>query len=156
MASMPANPGAASVRPTANSIVPHGITYDPRRKLLLTADRGNKRLEYFTLNGLYHSTVEAPEITAPCNADVWGDYVLVPDLDGPLVILDKENKVISVHRSRQTARGARLPASARCHLAGQRRHRRLHLEPRPPRLLETSACRRELKAAGHGHNRESN
>ena len=25
---------------------PHGITYDPRRKLLLTADRGNKRLEY--------------------------------------------------------------------------------------------------------------
>ena len=75
---------------------PHGITYDPRRKLLLAADRGNKRLEYFTLNGLYHSTVTAPEITAPCNADVWGDYVLVPDLDGPLTILDKENKVISV------------------------------------------------------------
>ena len=75
---------------------PHGITYDPRRKLLLAADRGNKRLEYFTLNGLYHSTVTAPEITAPCNADVWGDYVLVPDLDGPLTILDKDNKVISV------------------------------------------------------------
>ena len=75
---------------------PHGITYDPRRKLLLTADRGNKRLEYFTLNGLYHSTVTAPEITAPCNADVWGDYVLVPDLDGPLTILYQDNKVISV------------------------------------------------------------
>jgi hypothetical protein len=75
---------------------PHGITFDPRRKLLLTADRGNKRLEYFNLNGLYHSTIEAPEITAPCNADVRGDYVLVPDLDGPLIILDKENKVVSV------------------------------------------------------------
>ena len=75
---------------------PHGITYDPRRKLLLTADRGNKRLEYFTLNGLYHSTITAPEITAPCNADIWGDYVLVPDLDGPLTILDQDNKVISV------------------------------------------------------------
>jgi len=25
-----------------------------------------------------------------------GDYVLVPNLDGPLVILDKENKVVSV------------------------------------------------------------
>jgi len=75
---------------------PHGITFDPRRKLLLTADRGNKRLEYYNLNGSYHSTVEAKEITAPCNADIWGDYVLVPDLDGPLIILDKENRAISV------------------------------------------------------------
>ena len=75
---------------------PHGITYDPRRKLLLTADRGNKRLEYFTLAGQYHSTIQAPEITAPCNADIRGDYVLVPDLDGPLVILDKDDKVVSV------------------------------------------------------------
>jgi len=75
---------------------PHGITFDPRRELLLTADRGNKRLEYFTLNGLYHSTIEAKEITAPCNADIRGDHVLVPDLDGPLVILDRDNKVISV------------------------------------------------------------
>jgi sugar lactone lactonase YvrE len=75
---------------------PHGITYDPRHKLLLTADRGNKRLEYFTLNGAYHSTIQAKEITAPCNADIRGDFVLVPDLDGPLVILDKENKVVSV------------------------------------------------------------
>lgn len=75
---------------------PHGITYDPRRKLLLVSDRGNKRLEYFTLNGLYHSSVEAKEITAPCNADVWGDYVLVPNLDGPLAILDKENKPVAV------------------------------------------------------------
>jgi DNA-binding beta-propeller fold protein YncE len=75
---------------------PHGITYDPRRQLLLVADRGNKRLEYFTLNGLYHSTVEVKELTAPCNADVWGEYVLVPDLNGPVVILDKDNQAISV------------------------------------------------------------
>jgi hypothetical protein len=75
---------------------PHGITYDPRRKLLLTADRGNKRLEYFTLSGAYHSTIEAKEITAPCNADIQGEHVLVPDLDGPLIILDKDNVVVSV------------------------------------------------------------
>jgi hypothetical protein len=75
---------------------PHGITYDPRRKLLLTADRGNKRLEYFTLSGFYRSTIEAKEITAPCNADIRGDYVLVPDLNGPLVILDNDNRVVSV------------------------------------------------------------
>jgi hypothetical protein len=75
---------------------PHGITYDPRRKLLLISDRGNHRLEYYSLNGLYQSTVEAPQITAPCNADIWNDFVLVPDLNGPLVILDKDNKVVSV------------------------------------------------------------
>jgi len=75
---------------------PHGITYDPRRRLLLVADRGNQRLEYFMTNGLYHSTVVTPESQAPCNADIWGDYVLVPDLNGPLVILDQENKAISV------------------------------------------------------------
>lgn len=75
---------------------PHGITYDPRRKLLLVSDRGNKRLEYYTLNGQYHSTVEAREIISPCNADVRGDEVLVPNLDGDLVILDRDNKVVSV------------------------------------------------------------
>ncbi len=75
---------------------PHGITYDPRCKLLLISDRGNRRLEYFTLNGIYHSTITAPEISAPCNADIWTDFVLVPDLNGPLVILDKDNKVTSV------------------------------------------------------------
>ena len=75
---------------------PHGITFDPRRNLLLVADRGNQRLEYFTTAGHYDSTVKAPEITAPCNADVLGDYVLVPDLDGKLVILDKNNTTVSV------------------------------------------------------------
>jgi hypothetical protein len=75
---------------------PHGITYDPRRQLLLVADRGNQRLEYFTLTGQYHSTVVAPEIKAPCNADIWGDYALVPNLHGPCVILDKDNQTVSV------------------------------------------------------------
>lgn len=75
---------------------PHGITYDPRRKLVLTADRGNHRLEYFTVDGFYHSTITAKEITAPCNADIRGEHVLVPDLNGPLVILDKDNQVVSV------------------------------------------------------------
>jgi len=80
---------------------PHGITFDPRRQLLLIADRTNKRLEYFTLNGFYQGTIEAKEITAPCNADVRGDDLLVPVLNGPLVILDKDNKVVSVIEQRK-------------------------------------------------------
>jgi DNA-binding beta-propeller fold protein YncE len=75
---------------------PHGITLDPRCGRLLVADRGNKRLEYFELNGKYHSTITAPEIQAPCNADVQGEHVLVPNLDGPVVILDKDNRTVSV------------------------------------------------------------
>jgi TAT (twin-arginine translocation) pathway signal sequence len=75
---------------------PHGISYDPRRKMLLIADRSNKRFEYYTLNGFYHSTFEAKEMAAPCNADIQGDYALVPDLNGPMVVLDKDNQVVSV------------------------------------------------------------
>jgi hypothetical protein len=75
---------------------PHGITYDPRRKLILTADRGNKRLEYFELNGRYHSTIQVKELSAPCTADIQGDFLLVPDLDGPVVILDRDNQAVSV------------------------------------------------------------
>ncbi len=75
---------------------PHGIAYDPRHGNFLVADRGNRRLEQFSLAGVYQSTVQAAEITAPCNADIWGDFALVPDLNGPLVILDKANKVVSV------------------------------------------------------------
>jgi len=75
---------------------PHAITYDSRRQLLLICDRSNKRLEYYTLHGLFHSTLEAKELAAPCNVDLWGDYALVPDLNGPVGILDKDNKVISV------------------------------------------------------------
>ncbi|MGN6552483.1 MAG: hypothetical protein ACTHLW_01960 [Verrucomicrobiota bacterium] len=74
---------------------PHAITFDPRRQLLLTCDRSNKRMEYTTANGLYHSTIDAKEITAPCNVDFWGDYALVPDLGGPVYILDKDNRVVS-------------------------------------------------------------
>jgi len=75
---------------------PHGISYDPRRKLLLVCDRGNHRLEYFSVEGLYQSSLAIPAGKAPCNTDFWGDYALVPDLDGPVVILDKDNQTVSV------------------------------------------------------------
>lgn len=75
---------------------PHGITYDSRRKLLLVADRGNHRFEYYSLNGLYQSSFEIPAGKSPCNADIQGDFALVPDLDGPVFILDKDNQQVAV------------------------------------------------------------
>ena len=102
---------------------------------MLTADRGNKRLEYFTVSGAYHSTIEAKEITAPCNADIQGDHVLVPDLDGPLVVLDQDNRVVSVIEVGRLFGRAWIPPPPRCHLAPQRRRCRLHLESRSAGLL---------------------
>lgn len=75
---------------------PHGITFDTRKQLLLVADRTNKRLEYYDLRGRYQSTVQAKEISAPCNVDIFGEHALVPNLNGTVVILDKENSVESV------------------------------------------------------------
>lgn len=75
---------------------PHGITFDSRKQLLLVADRGNKRLEYYDLKGKYQGSVQAKEITAPCNVDISGDHALVPNLDGTAVILNGENHAESV------------------------------------------------------------
>lgn len=75
---------------------PHAIAYDPRCQRLLICDRSNRRLEYYTPYGAYHSSVQLPEMQAPCNTDFQGEFVLVPNLDGPMVILDKENRAISV------------------------------------------------------------
>lgn len=75
---------------------PHGITWDPRHDMFCISDRGNARLEYYTGQGLYHHSVTAPEITQPCNVDVWGDHLLVPNLDGTVAILDRDNKPAAV------------------------------------------------------------
>ena len=75
---------------------PHAISYDPRRKLALICDRSNQRLQYYTSDGFYQSTVQLPEMKAPCNTDFQGDFVLVPNLDGPMLILDKDNQVVSI------------------------------------------------------------
>jgi len=75
---------------------PHAIAFDPRRNQLLICDRSNQRLQYYDTDGFYQSTLQLPGIQAPCNTDFQGDFVLVPNLDGPLVILDQDNQPVSV------------------------------------------------------------
>lgn len=74
---------------------PHAITYDPRRKQLLICDRSNQRLQYYGLDGFYQSTLQMPEMKAPCNTDFQGEFVLVPNLDGPMLILNGNNELVS-------------------------------------------------------------
>jgi DNA-binding beta-propeller fold protein YncE len=75
---------------------PHGLHVDKRGKepLLAVADRGNHRIQYFTLDGKFVKFVTAG-MRQPCHFDTRGDIMLVPDLDSVVTLLDKDNRVIA-------------------------------------------------------------
>ncbi len=74
---------------------PHGIILDARgsEPNLTVADRSNKRLQRFTLDGKHIDFVE--DFPAPCHFNIYknGD-VVVPDLFARVTLLDSNNKVI--------------------------------------------------------------
>lgn len=75
---------------------PHGITVDYRlsEPNLIVADRSNKRLQRFTLDGKHIDFIE--NFPAPCHFGFYknGD-VVVPDLFAKVTVLDKDNKVVA-------------------------------------------------------------
>jgi len=73
----------------------HGIWIDDRdgEKKVVVADRANKRLQWFTLDGRHLKTLDG--FILPANIDVRGDVMLVPDLSARVTLLDKNNKVIT-------------------------------------------------------------
>ncbi len=75
---------------------PHGITVDYRlsEPNLIVADRSNKRLQRFTLDGKHIDFIEG--FPAPCHFGFYknGDIV-VPDLFAKVTVLDKDNKVVA-------------------------------------------------------------
>ena len=75
---------------------PHGIMVDTRgeKPLLVIADRGNRRLQYFTLDG-EHVKFVTEELRAPCHFDQYGTDLLIPDLEARVTIFDKDNKLIT-------------------------------------------------------------
>eukprot|EP00658_Telonema_sp_P-2_P085281 TRINITY_DN9697_c0_g1_i3.p1 TRINITY_DN9697_c0_g1~~TRINITY_DN9697_c0_g1_i3.p1 ORF type:complete len:334 (-),score=78.95 TRINITY_DN9697_c0_g1_i3:283-1284(-) len=89
----------------------HGCTYDPRLEepTIVVSDRANSRLEFFTYDPsspnkfeYYHTVDLAPSMgstTLPCNIRMYPEQegrAIVPDLSGPVAVLDKNNEVISV------------------------------------------------------------
>lgn len=75
---------------------PHGVFYDNRpgrAPSVLVADRANKRLQWFTLEGKHLQTLDG--FILPANIDARGDVLLVPDLSARVTLLDKNNKVIA-------------------------------------------------------------
>ncbi len=75
---------------------PHGIWIDrrPGREMsVAVADRANKRLQWFTLEGKHLKTL--PGFILPANLDTHGDVMLVPDLSARITLLDRNDKVIT-------------------------------------------------------------
>ncbi len=74
---------------------PHGIWIDNRpgrEASVVVADRANKRLQWFTMEGKHIKTLDG--FILPANVDVRGDIMLVPDLSARVTLLDKDDKVI--------------------------------------------------------------
>lgn len=61
----------------------HSIMVPPGLKRVDVADRPNAEIDRFTRFGQYLSTVKLPAGTLACDVDYWGNYGLVPALDGP-------------------------------------------------------------------------
>lgn len=75
---------------------PHGLMFDRRaaQPRLVVADRGNRRLQYFTPDGKHLSFVMA-ELRSPCHFDERGGVLLVPDLEARVTLLDRDDKLLA-------------------------------------------------------------
>jgi len=75
---------------------PHGLWVDTRAAEpdLIVADRGNERLQIFTLDGRHKGFV-AGDLRRPCHFDERDGDLLIPDLYGRLTILDQHNHLIT-------------------------------------------------------------
>jgi hypothetical protein len=75
---------------------PHGIWMDMRtgKPILTVADRQNNRLQRFTLEGKPIDVIGG--VTLPCHFDEHKGDVVIPDLQGKVTLMDKNNQVIEV------------------------------------------------------------
>ena len=74
----------------------HGLFVDLRGKtpLLVVADRSNRRLQYFTLDGRHAGFVK-DELRAPCHFHERKGVLLIPDLESRVTLFNQENKLIA-------------------------------------------------------------
>ncbi len=75
---------------------PHGIWVDTRESppVLLVADRGNFRIQIFTLDGEHIGFVRE-ELRYPCCFYQFRDELYIPDLYARVTIFDRNNKLIT-------------------------------------------------------------
>ncbi len=75
---------------------PHGIMIDTRGAAprVVVADRSNRRLQYFDLDGR-HQRFVTDELRSPCHFDQRDGLLLVPDLEARVTILDRDDKLVA-------------------------------------------------------------
>lgn len=77
---------------------PHGLWVDARGAdpVLVVADRGNRRLQTFTLEGKHLRTIkDEAHLRMPCHFHVRGDLMVCPDLDSQVCLLDRDYNVVT-------------------------------------------------------------
>jgi len=74
---------------------PHGQWLDARDGIpkLVVADRANKRLQWFAMDGTWLSTMDG--FLFPADIDVQGELMLVPDLHARITILNAKNEIVA-------------------------------------------------------------
>jgi hypothetical protein len=77
---------------------PHGLFVDTRSTtpVLVIADRGNRRLQTFGLDGKHLRTIkDDTRLRMPCHFDTQGEWMVCPDLDSQVCILDRDYNVVA-------------------------------------------------------------
>lgn len=77
---------------------PHGLVVDTRgaEPRLVVADRGNFRLQVFTLDGRHLQTIsQGDRLRWPCHCHQQGEWLVCPDLDSQVCILDRDCQVVA-------------------------------------------------------------
>ncbi|OAB28263.1 hypothetical protein PMSD_22270 [Paenibacillus macquariensis subsp. defensor] len=74
---------------------PHGISIDIRsgEEEVYVADRGNHRIQVFTLQGNFKRVI-VDDLDMPCSFYFQGNEVYIPDLDSRITIFDKNDRLI--------------------------------------------------------------
>ncbi len=74
----------------------HGLALDTRygAPLILVCDRENRRLVHLDLEGKF-VRVLATDLRRPCAVSIMGDYAAVAELEGRVIITDKEGKIVA-------------------------------------------------------------
>jgi len=92
-------PGTGHARrdaPDGDLRTPHSLWVDLRNgpPALAIADRSNHRIQVFALDGRHLHTVRDPRLRLPCHCHTQGEWMVCPDLDSQVCILDRAYHVV--------------------------------------------------------------
>jgi hypothetical protein len=91
---------------------PHGIWFggDGNARELYIADRGNRRIQVYDGEGKYLRCIGDGFLTSPDIGVVWEEYLLVPELYGQLIVLNRSSQLVdSIGRNAEINKSPNWP-----------------------------------------------